>query len=128
MGLEKKSVAKILKKHAAAIHCSNTLSLMQRKMNNALLYHAYPDLYTKDVYEITVSHLCKMIGYKGNNHAAIKEAFKKLVSTQIEWNLVDDNTGEEDWTASSVIASVRISGPLCAYAYSPHMYEFLSSS
>ncbi|MBX3710314.1 MAG: replication initiation protein [Gammaproteobacteria bacterium] len=118
---------KELKKHAAAIHCSNTLSLLQRKITNALLYHAYKELMLKDEHEITIKQLCCLIGYQGNNHAAIKEAFKGLISTVIEWNLINDETGSENWTASSIIASVSLEGPLCYYAYSPRMKQLLHS-
>lgn len=127
VGLEKKESKKELKKHAATIHCSNTLSLLQRKVTNALLYHAYKELMLKDEHEITVKQLCRLIGYAGNNHAAIKEALKGLISTVIEWNLIDDKTGNENWTASSILASVSLEGPLCYYAYSPRMKQLLHS-
>lgn len=126
LGQEKK-VSTQLKKHAATIHCSNTLSLLQRKISNALLYHAYKELMLKEEHEITVKQLCRLIGYQGNNHAAIKEALKGLISTIIEWNVIDDNTGSENWTASSIIASVSLEGPLCYFAYSPRMKQLLHS-
>lgn len=124
---ETKESKRELKKHAATIHCSNTLSLLQRKITNALLYHAYKELAIKDEHEITVKQLCRLIGYQGNNHAAIREAFRGLISTVIEWNLIDDKTGNENWTASSIIASVSLEGPLCYYAYSPRMKQLLHS-
>jgi plasmid replication initiation protein len=127
VGCEKTEPRKELKKHAATIHCSNTLSLLQRKITNALLYHAYKELMLKDEHEITVKQLCRLIGYQGNNHSAIKEAFKGLISTVIEWNLINDETGAENWTASSIIASVSLEGPLCYYAYSPRMKQLLHS-
>src|SRR3990167_8505068 len=127
MGQEIKEEKKELKKHAATIHCSNSLSLLQRKITNALLYHAYPELMIKDEHQITVKQLCRLIGYQGNNHAVIKEALKGLISTVIEWNVIDDETGTENWTASSIIASVSLEGPICYYAYSPRMKQLLHS-
>ncbi len=127
VGLEKKDSSPELKKHAATIHCSNSLSLLQRKISNALLYHAYKELQTKEEHEITVKQLCRLIGYSGNNHAAIKEGLKGLISTVIEWNVVSDTTGQEDWTASSILASVSLRGPICLYAYSPRMKALLHS-
>ena len=127
VGLEKKASNHELKKHAATIHCSNTLSLLQRKISNALLYHAYQELLLKEEHEITIKELCKLIAYNGNNHAAIKDALKGLLSTVIEWNVVNDTTGTEDWTASSILASVSLSGPVCLYAYSPRMKQLLHS-
>lgn len=120
-------VKKELKKHAATIHCSNTLTLLQRKITNALLYHAYNDLMKHTEHDITVKQLCRLIGYQGHNHAAIKEALKGLISTVIEWNLIDDETGAENWTASSILASVSLEGPLCYYAYSPRMKQLMHS-
>ncbi len=127
MGLEKKEIGHELKKHAATIHCSNTLSLLQRKISNALLYHAYKELLLKEEHEITIKELCKLIAYNGNNHSAIKDALKGLLSTVIEWNVVNDVTGAEDWTASSILASVSLRGPICLFAYSPRMKQLLHS-
>lgn len=127
VGYKKEESGRELKKHAATIHCSNTLSLLQRKVTNALLFHAYKELMLKEEHEITVKQLCRLIGYQGNNHAAIKEALKGLISTVIEWNLIDDQTGNENWTASSILASVSLQGPLCHYAYSPRMKQLLHS-
>jgi plasmid replication initiation protein len=125
LGLEKKAVEHGLKKHAATIHCSNTLSLLQRKISNALLYHAYKEMLLKEEHAISIKQLCKLIAYHGHNHAAIKDALKGLLSTVIEWNLVNDTTGVEDWTASAILASVNLRGPLCTYAYSPRMKQLL---
>lgn len=125
--LTRESNSRELKKHAATIHCSNSLTLLQRKVTNALLYHAYQELMLKEEHQITVKQLCKLIGYSGNNHAVIKEALKDLLSTVIEWNLINDKTGAEDWTASSILASVSLQGPLCYYAYSPRMKQLLHS-
>ncbi len=127
VGLEKKTAGHELKKHAATIHCSNTLSLLQRKISNALLYHAYKELMLKEEHEISIKQLCRLISYNGNNHAAIKDALKGLLSTVIEWNVVSDTTGVEDWTASSILASVSLQGPTCFFAYSPRMKQLLHS-
>lgn len=127
MGYLSKEEKKELKKHAATIHCSNTLTLLQRKITNALLYHAYKELMLKEEHEITVKQLCRLIGYSGNNHSVIKDALRGLISTVIEWNLINDQTGQENWTASSIIASVTLDGPLCYYAYSPRMKQLLHS-
>lgn len=117
---------KELKKHVAVIHCSNSLSLLQRKISNALLYHAYPQLLQIEEHEISVKQLCYLIGYNGNNHDAIKKSLKGLVQTVMEWNIIHDGI-EEDWTASTILACVRIKGPQCFYAYSPRMRALLCS-
>jgi len=127
MGLEKKTKKHELKKHVATIHCSNTLTLLQRKISNALLFHAYKELLENEEHEISVSQLCKLIEYNGNNHRVIKDALRSLLSTVIEWNVVNDTGDAENWTASSILASVSLQGPSCYYAYSPRMKQLLHS-
>ncbi len=56
----------------------------------------------------------------------IKRALKALISTVIEWNILDENGSEEDWSASSVLASVRIKKGVCYFSYSPRMRELLA--
>lgn len=124
---EQKNTRQELKKHSAIIHCTNHLTLLQRKISNALLYHAYDRLMTQEEHEISIKDLCRLIAYQGNNHAVIRDALRGLLSTVIEWNVVDDATGLEDWSASAILASVSLRGPLCLYAYSPRMKKLLYS-
>src|SRR3990167_2453959 len=116
-----------LKKHVGAIHSSNKLSLLQRKIANALLFNAYDELLNKDEHIIHVATLCKLIGYDSNDHKTIKKALVNLLATVIEWNLVDGDKLNTDgvWNASSIIADASIDGPLCTYSYSNKMKKLL---
>lgn len=116
-----------LKKHVATIHSSNKLSLLQRKIANALLFNAYDDLLEKNEYEIHVATLCKLIGYDSNDYKTIKKALVNLLATVIEWNLVDGEklNAEGVWNASSIIADASIDGPVCSYSYSNKMKNLL---
>ncbi|MGE3919339.1 MAG: replication initiation protein [Gammaproteobacteria bacterium] len=116
-----------IKKHIATIHCANTLSLLQRKVSNALLFNAYDHLLQQEEHTISIKQLCELIDYKGHNYAAIKEALKGLLATVIEWNVIDEQSMEEDWSASSALSCVRIKGSVCTYAYSPRMRDLLYS-
>lgn len=127
MGNEGIVKKKELKKHVAAVHCSNGLSLLQRKISNALLYHAFPSLKTVENHKISISELCELINYKGNNHEKIKDAFRHLIDTRIEWDVFDEVGKEEGWAASSMLASVIMKKGQCIYAYSPAIREFLHS-
>lgn len=124
---DKEDIHKELKKHVSIIHCSNSLSLLQRKISNALLFHAYPVLQTQEEYYISIKELCNYVEYCGHNYDAIKQALKALISTVIEWNIIGDKTEDEDWTASSILASINIKGAICTYAYSPRMRQLLYS-
>lgn len=116
-----------VKKHAATIHCSNALSLLQRKISNVLLYYAYKELSHKEEHVISVREICQIMGLSTHNYDALKEALRALVRTVLEWNVVDDKTGDEDWSATTVLASVRLKAGSCYYAYSPRMRELLYS-
>ncbi len=118
-----------LKKHVAAIHSSNKLSLVQRKIANALLFNAYDELLVKDDHQINVRTLCNLIGYDSNDYKTIKKALINLLSTVIEWNLVDGSRldAEGIWNASSIIADASIDGAVCTYSYSNKMKKLLYS-
>jgi len=117
-----------LKKHVATIHSANKLSLLQRKIANALLFNAYDELLEKDEHEIHIAALTKLIGYDSNDSKTIKKSLVNLLATVIEWNLVDGEriNGEGGvWNASSIIADASIDGPVCTYSYSNKMKKLL---
>lgn len=116
-----------LKKHVAAIHSATKLSLVQRKIANALLFNAYNELSEKQEHQIHIRTLSELIGYNSNELNAIKRALVSLISTVVEWNLIDkdrvDNAGV--WNASAIIADASISGAVCTYSYSNKMRQLL---
>lgn len=116
-----------LKKHVAVIHSNNRLTLVQRKIANALLYNAYNDLLHKEEHQIHVKALSELIGYDSKDFKSIKNALMKLITTVIEWNLVDtDNLDKEGiWNASAIIADASIDGPICTYSYSGKIRQLL---
>lgn len=125
-----------LKKHVAFIHCSNHLTLLQRKISNALLHNAYDELPTKEQHSIGMGELVKLIGYASNDYALIKSSIKVLISTVLEWNLLNDDFSSTDiepnregesksWHASAILASAKIQGSKCTYSYSPELRSLL---
>lgn len=115
-----------LKKHVNAIHCSNNLTLVQRKLFNALLFNAYVDLTHKQRFEIRGKDLCQLIGYNSKDTAKLKNALLGLITTGIEWNVLDCMTGQEkNWKACSILASAELTRGLCVYEYSQMMKELL---
>ena len=115
-----------LKKHIAAIHSANSLSLLQRKISNALLFFAFPYLKERNEHQITIGQLCQFIGYNSRDYDSVKDALRALLTTLIEWNIVDEQVGEEDWTASTYLASINIKGAVCTYEYSSRLRDLLS--
>ena len=117
----------VLKKHVAAIHCSTAQTLVQRKISNALLFHAFPNLDKEEEHTITISQICKIIGYNSYNYELIKNSLRALMTTLIEWNIINEEHASEDWAASTIISSVRLSDSQCTYSYSPQIKKLLSN-
>ena len=114
-----------LKKHIAAIHISNRLTLTQRKASNVLLFNAYENLLTERVHRIRVKDLAEAIGFNTNNLEPLKEALKTLARTVLEWNILDESGAHEEWGATTLLAQAVIKNGHCIYAYSPDLCEKL---
>ena len=114
----------ILKKNVSAIHIGAKLSLLQRKLANALLYNAYDCLLTAKEHQISSTLLCEMIGFDSHNTAYLKAALKGLVETTIEFDILEDD-GTRDWKVSSLISEAGIRNGVCSYAFSASMAEKL---
>lgn len=113
-----------LKKHVGLVHSTNKLSLIERKIANALLFNAYDDLLTKEEHQIHISDLAKLIGYDSNDHKVLKKSLMSLMSLVLEWNILDKNVKDKSvWNASSMLADAKIDGPICTYSYSKRMCE-----
>ena len=115
----------VLKKHVGLIHCENKLTLLQRKICNILLFNALDRINEIEIHEISLKKLCSMVGFNSNDTKLIKESVKALISTVMEWNLLDDHKFlnvdhyPEDaitWNASSLLAGVTIKNGLNHYA------------
>jgi len=119
----------VLKKHINAIHCTNSLTITQRKISNVFLYNAYHNLMCNDFFEIRIKELCRMIGYTSRNYKALIDALKGLTSTIIEWGVLTTTKGLKDisWGACPILASVEIKRGtgICTYEYSRKMKELL---
>ena len=103
----------ILKKHVGLIHCENKLSLLQRKICNILLFNAL-DKMQDEIHQISIKQLCTLIDYKSNDVSLIKKSLKRLMSTIMEWNLLDnkkfisdkkDISSENYWLECKLIIS-----------------------
>jgi hypothetical protein len=116
-----------LKKHAAIVHTSGQLTLLERKLVNVLLLNAYNDLPTSSSHAIPVRFLCAMVGWDdSHDFAHLKKALKRIVGTPLELNVLG-NAGKERWSATSLLASAEIEDGVCTYEYSRRMAELLYS-
>lgn len=125
MGIVEHKEKKDLLKHVSAIHSAAPLTLLQRKINNALLFHAYPMLTKSEEHTITITELCRMIGYEGHNYDALKDAILGLLNTVIQWNIIGDDCNDEVWRAGAIISFVEMKKSVCTYYYSKPLRELL---
>ena len=114
----------ILKKHVSAIHIGAKLSLLQRKLVNALLYNAYDQLLTAKEHQISAAVLCEMIGFGSHNSAYLKAALKGLMETVVEFDVLEDD-GETSWEAMVLLPYAKIKGGVCTYRYEQSLAEKL---
>lgn len=115
-----------LKKNVGLIHSTNHLSLLERKIANALLYNAYDKLMTDKEHTINLNDLCKLIGYNSKDQKTIKKALISLMSSVLEWNIIESSKGSESdptWIASTFLADAKIERLNCTYSYSNRMKE-----
>lgn len=125
MGIVENKEKKDLLKHVSAIHSAAPLTLLQRKINNALLFHAYPMLTKSEEHTITITELCRMIGYEGHNYDALKDAILGLLNTVIQWNVIGEDYNDEVWRAGAIISFVEMKKSVCTYYYSRPLRELL---
>lgn len=111
------------KKHVGAIHTSGDLSLLERKLSNVLLLHAYDQLLAKRTHSLPVSILCPILGYDSKDIAGLKRALRALVSTTIEFNLMQD--GKEKWAVMSMLSFAEIRDGVCTWRYDEYLAERL---
>lgn len=114
-----------VKKNVGAVHVSGKLTLLQRKLVNALLLNAYDTLVSQTTHRIDARVLCELVGFNSNDMDTLKASLRGLAETVAEWNLLDDNGEEEEWAVSSLLSYARLRAGVCDYAYSPALAEKL---
>ena len=111
-------------KHSSAIQIENSISLLQRKAWNVLFARAYDKLPEEEIHHVNVQELTGVLGYGSTNHRHLKDSIKALVTTGVEWNVLNKDK-EEEWGVTTLLAQAQIKSGVCAYAYSPEMRERL---
>ena len=112
------------KKGVGAIHTSGTLTLIQRKLANVLLYAAYDDLLKKRTHKIPVSLMCAMLGWNESNRIDyLKEALSALQRTTLQFNLRED--GKEVWESMTMLSYATIKDGVCIWRYDESLAEKL---
>ncbi len=117
---------KDLIKHNAAIHISNDVALLQRKIWNILLVNSYDDLPDKEIFHINVKDLMRVLNLQSsNNREHIKKSVESLAKYTIRWNVLGKAEEDEDWGFMYFLAEARIKKGVLSYAYPPTLRKLL---
>lgn len=114
----------VVHKNVSAIHISASLSILQRKLVNAMLYHAYYELVVEDTHTIPVALLMEMIGFESRNQDHLKRAIRGLTEKSVEWDIMEDD-GTAVWEVSTLLSYASIRKGVCTYRYDKSLAEKL---
>lgn len=127
----------ILNKHSLAVHSSAELSLLERKITNALLFNAFNNSETAEEYRIRVSNLLNLIGIKTRNYTQIYLAIRNIATTLIEWGILKTDSFKGDLTGITFLEMYRVCNGLITYRlpkelknllYNPNQYAKIRMS
>lgn len=112
-----------LLKPTATIHVGNRLSLIERKLFNAIIWHSQRNRFAKNANSVSVELLMSLIGLeRSKNMDVIKDALEELTTNPITWNtLKKDRT--TDWGICTFLAGVELSGGRLRYVLNPLLVE-----
>ncbi|MGV0952099.1 MAG: replication initiation protein [Azonexus sp.] len=112
-----------LLKPTATIHVGNRLSLIERKIFNAIIWHSQRNRFAKNANSVSIELLMSLIGLeRSKNMDVIKDALEKLTTNPIIWNtLKKDRTA--DWGICTFLAGAELSGGRLRYVLNPLLVE-----
>ena len=115
-----------LKKHVYAIHSSNNISLLQRKIYNAMLFNAAYLETDQRKHTINLNDLSSLIGYDSKDFKKLKKSIRDLTIIPIDWNVISETDIKEVIeNTTAYLAGVQFKGNTCTYEYADILKEFL---
>lgn len=116
----------VLYKHVLAIHSGSKLSLLDRKICNALLITCFHNPDDEDN-QIQVSHLLKIIGIVTRNYHQIYLSINRLASTVIEWGILKKDSFKGNLTGISFLQMYNINNGLITFRIAKELKSLLLS-
>lgn len=114
------------KKHSAAIQISNSISLVQRKLYNCLLFKASDNLLTRSSHVISIKELIDMLQYEGSkNYEFISTNVQALMSTTVTWSLLSKKD-KDAFGKSGLVSAIIVKEGMVEYEFSRALCEKLS--
>jgi hypothetical protein len=112
-----------LLKPTATIHVGSKLSLIERKVFNAIIWHSQKSRFARNDNSVAVGLIMSLIGLeRSKNTEVLKEALEHLTTTPIIWNTLNrDRT--TDWGICTFLAGAELSGGQLRYVLNPLLIE-----
>lgn len=116
-------------KHSAVVHITNKITLLERKAFNILLKNAFEDLGKRDIHEISVNHLKKMVGWSGNGYQDLKKSLYNLRELGIVGNIFGKDKQNVEDINIGLLGSVHIKPRenICEYEFPKKLIHLLNS-
>jgi plasmid replication initiation protein len=116
----------VLKKHVGLIHSSASLSLIERRLFNWLLFQSYDSLQTKRTHRLPLALLKTLMGWgDSNNNDGLRDALIKLTSTSAQFNLLNDDLGKQRWETASLLSWGAIAEGMVEWRYDESIAAWL---
>ena len=110
----------LLRKASGSIHIktNRSLTLVERKLSNILLKHAYQNLLTNNIHEIPIQKLMDSVGWgKSKNISELKRALDMLVGTRFEFNVFKKDKKNLNWMSVNFLSGAKLENGICFYEY-----------
>lgn len=85
------------------------LTLLSRRIYNALLYHAQKQGVDEPIYRLALTELIGDARFTSNNTELLKSHLRDMQATTIEWST--SSTGAKKWLSTQLIGTVTIEEP-----------------
>lgn len=125
MNTKKKEI--VLRKHSAMIQMSNLVTAHQRKVFNALVYHAKLSM-NRDIREyifnIDLAEIKKIAGIDNTNKKQFRESLKQLSNINVEYNILKKHN-DDIWGSFVLLSWLEIENGILKYSFPPPIIENL---
>jgi len=114
----------IVRKCATAIHMSGNIKLSQRRALNLLLYMALPHMPQRTRHQVSLNALAwAMTGDSraSRNLRTIIPDIKAMMQILVEWDVLGEDGGVEEWEGMTIVSWVRINrtDDIVYYSFTP---------
>lgn len=127
LGLITKLDETVFLKPTGTVHITNSFSLIERKLLNVIVWHSQKHRFTSEEHSLPIRDVFYLLGLKeSRNQDVIKSAIRTLLSTIIEWNILEADRAQE-WGVCTFISSGKLVSGKLNYRLNPEIIEKINN-